>query len=147
MKFASRREAGERLAELLAEEGSWPDVLVLALGDRGHAVGEPVATALDTQAIAVAIDRSPDGPNVGPLPDVRNRTVIVVGDGVETGAAAHAVARALDEHTPSRKVLAVGVCPRDALATLQFAYDEVIAVHRPMGRRALTWHYADEADS
>lgn len=147
MKFASRRDAGEQLAVRVLAEGPWPDVLVLALGERGHDVAEPIATVLRTSAVTVELDADGDAPFVRHLPDVAARTVIVVADGVETGTAAHAMAKALDAAGADRQVLAVGVCPRDAMATLQFAFDQVIAVQKPMGRRALTWHYADESNS
>ncbi|NBO46181.1 MAG: hypothetical protein EBU85_04095 [Actinobacteria bacterium] len=38
-------------------------------------------------------------------------------------------------------MLAVPICPRDVSAGLAPLYDEVVAVLRPMVRRALTWHY------
>ena len=143
MKFASRRAAGEQLAVRVLAEGPWPDVLVLAIGERGRDVAEPVAAALLASALTVDLDAEGDELVVRHLPDVAERTVIVVADGVETGSAAHTMARALDLGGARTKVLAVGVCPRDALATLQFAYDRVLAVQQPMGRRALSWHYAD----
>lgn len=143
MKFASRRDAGEQLAARVLAEGPWPDALVLAIGERGRDVAEPVAAALLASAVTVDLDVAGGDPVVRHLPDVTDRTVVVVADGVETGTAAHVLARALDAGGARLRVLAVGVCPRDALATLQFAYDRVIAVQQPMGRRALSWHYPD----
>jgi putative phosphoribosyl transferase len=46
-RFRDRREAGERLAESLAEYGGRSDVLVLALPRGGVPVGAEVAEALD----------------------------------------------------------------------------------------------------
>jgi putative phosphoribosyl transferase len=43
----------------------------------------------------------------------------------------------------ARLVLAVPVCPREALADLALRYDEVVAVARPLARRSLAWHYDD----
>lgn len=143
MKFASRREAGEQLTARVLADGPLPDAIVLAIAARGGEVAEPVASALRTAPVIVELELDREGPAVRGLPDVTDRTVVVVADGVETGTAAHAVAEALDAGGARCKVLAVGVCPREALATLQFAYQRVIAIQRPMGRRALSWHYAD----
>ena len=38
-------------------------------------------------------------------------------------------------------MLAVPVCPREALADLALRYDDVVAPVRPLVRRSLTWHY------
>ena len=67
----------------------------------------------------------------------------MIDDGVETGSVARAAAIALRELKPRRLVLAVPVCSREAMAGLARLYDEIIAVDRPLGRRALAWHYDD----
>ena len=72
---------------------------------------------------------------------VAGRTVVVVDDAVETGTAARLVATALREAGAARLVLAVPVCPRETEAVMLRDYDEVVAVARPLARRALTWHY------
>ncbi len=71
------------------------------------------------------------------------RCVVVIDDGVETGTAARAAASALRESGVESLLLAVPVCPREALADLQHRYDQVVAVVRPLARRSLAWHYAD----
>ena len=68
--------------------------------------------------------------------------LIVVDDGVETGTVARAAAATLRPLGPARLVLAVPVCSREAMSDLALRYDEILAPVTPMGRRALTWHYA-----
>jgi putative phosphoribosyl transferase len=58
-------------------------------------------------------------------------------------SSAAAASAALRNSDVGRLLLAVPVCPRDALEHLQRRYDLVVAVAKPMGRRSLTWHYAD----
>ena len=37
-------------------------------------------------------------------------------------------------------MLAVPVCPRDAVADLRGRYDDIVALDRPLVRRSLRWH-------
>ena len=142
--FANLADAGRALAALVQEEFTdVSDVIVLAAIPNGVPVALPVAGVLGVRATGLPIDRTGDGPVIGTLPDAADRVVIVIDDGVETGSVARAAAIALRELKPRRLVLAVPVCSREAMAGLARLYDEIIAVDRPLGRRALAWHYDD----
>jgi predicted phosphoribosyltransferase len=142
--FANLADAGRALAALVQQEFSEAsDVIVLAAIPNGVPVALPVAAVLGVMATGLPIDRTGDGPVIGTLPDAADRVVIVIDDGVETGSVARAAAIALRELKPRRLVLAVPVCSREAMAGLARLYDEIIAVDRPLGRRALAWHYED----
>jgi predicted phosphoribosyltransferase len=117
--------------------------IVLAVVPNGVPAGLEVAAALAAPMLALEVERAAGGEPVMHLPGgLAGRTVIVADDGVETGTAAHAAGLALRQADVARSVLAVPVCPRDAQATLDLVYDLVVAAVRPLGRRALTWHYA-----
>jgi putative phosphoribosyl transferase len=66
-----------------------------------------------------------------PLPDVAGRTVIVVDDGVATGATARAAARAVRQRGARRVVLAAPVIAAATASELRPEFDEVIAVDFP----------------
>lgn len=148
MRFADRRTAGEELAPLVAQAlagsgGSAPGggTLLLGVTPGGVPVAAEVARRLGVEVIELPIDRTDSGVDVRLPVEMAGRTVVVVDDGVETGTAAAAVATALRAAGVARSVLAVPVCPRDVEATLLSRYDEIVAVVRPLGRRALRWHY------
>lgn len=140
--FTTKAQAGAELADLVRNAVQGP-VLVLGVAPHGLPVADPVAAALGVSAHPVTVTQHPDGLQVQALPELGENTVVVVDDGVETGSAARAIAGALRASGSMRIVLAVPVCPREALATLQLAYDEVIAIDTPLARRSLRWHYAD----
>jgi putative phosphoribosyl transferase len=65
------------------------------------------------------------------LPDVTGRTVLVVDDGVATGASARAAARAARERGADRVVLAAPVIAAESVPELLADFDEVVAVETP----------------
>lgn len=141
--FADLADGGRRLAPLLAEAVTGPVVLLAALPN-----GVPVALAVaellpEARVRPLAVHRSDEGVVVDPPEDVAGMTVVVVDDGVETGTVARAAAAAVRSSNPARMLLAVPVCPREAMADLQHRYDGIIAALRPLARRDLAWHYSD----
>ncbi|AOR36112.1 phosphoribosyltransferase [Streptomyces fodineus] len=66
-----------------------------------------------------------------PAPELRDRTVILVDDGLATGATARAALRQLRRQSPERLVLAVPVCSPHAADLLRGEADEIVCLHRP----------------
>jgi predicted phosphoribosyltransferase len=73
----------------------------------------------------------------------RDRTVIVVDDGVATGVTDTAALRDVRRHRPRRLILAVPVCPPDSLGRLREEADEVVCLVAPARLRGVGQWYAD----
>jgi putative phosphoribosyl transferase len=71
------------------------------------------------------------------IPNLEERDVIVVDDGLATGVTAEAALRALQAHRPGRLVLAVPVCAPDTAARLRSLADDVTFVMAPDDLRAV----------
>lgn len=78
-----------------------------------------------------------------PRAAVAGRDVLVVDDGLATGATARAALRSLREDKPQRLVLAVPVCPPDAAASLSDEADDVIGLEQPPNFAAVGQWYRD----
>ncbi len=72
-------------------------------------------------------------PGVLRADDANGRAVIVVDDGVATGATAAAVGQWLATTGAARRILALPVGPADTLTRLRDEYDEVVALLAPTG--------------
>jgi predicted phosphoribosyltransferase len=66
-----------------------------------------------------------------PPPEVRDRVVILVDDGVATGATLRAAIRSVRTHQPRRVIVALGVAPRDTFHQLGREADDVVALQVP----------------
>lgn len=75
--------------------------------------------------------------------DLAGKRVVVVDDGVATGATARACLRLVREAGASRVVLAVPVGPPDSLDELADECDEVVAISEPAHFGAVGSHYRD----
>ncbi|WP_030760675.1 phosphoribosyltransferase [Streptomyces sp. NRRL F-2664] len=75
------------------------------------------------------------------------RTVIVVDDGIATGATAAAACQVVRAQGAARVVLAVPVAPPDAVAWLRTAADEVVCLSSPPAFRAVGEWYRDFAQT
>jgi predicted phosphoribosyltransferase len=64
-------------------------------------------------------------------PEIRDRVVILVDDGIATGATMRAAIDALKKQHPARLIVAVPVAPRSTVKELQAEGDEVVSV-RPL---------------
>lgn len=74
---------------------------------------------------------------------LQERTVIVVDDGLATGATLLAAAQAVRAQAPQRLVLAVPVGTREGCDTLRTCADEVVCPHLPNPFRAVgAWYQA-----
>ncbi len=143
------------------------DVLVvrkiLAPGRSGLVIGAvaPEVTVLDEETIALLdvprpyidetvererriaawLRRSLRGD--APQPDVRGRTVIVVDDGLATGATALAALDVVRQAGAARAVVAAPVCAPEACNKLRARADDLVCVARPEDFRALACWYND----
>ena len=66
-----------------------------------------------------------------PEPDLAEKTVAVVDDGVATGSTVRACLRMLEKSDAERVVLAVPVGPPDTIHELQEMVDEVVCLETP----------------
>jgi len=78
-----------------------------------------------------------------PFPDLRNRTVILVDDGLATGVTARAAVQALRLHRPRHLVLAVPVSSREGAMQLLREVDDLICVSAPADFRAVGLWYEE----
>ena len=68
--------------------------------------------------------------NAAPL-QIRDKTVILVDDGIATGSTMRAAVTALRRQRPSKLMVAVPTAPRSSCAALRLVADEVVAVMTP----------------
>ena len=78
-----------------------------------------------------------------PGPRLRGRTVILVDDGLATGATARAALRYLRRQNPRRLIMAVPVGSPDVVLSLRDDADDVVCLHQPEHFRAVGQWYAD----
>lgn len=71
------------------------------------------------------------------------KTVVIVDDGVATGATARACLRQVADAGAERVVLAVPVGPPESLADLEREADEVLVVEEPFDFTAVGAYYRD----
>ena len=76
-----------------------------------------------------------------PFPALADRVVVLVDDGLATGATMRAAVRAVRRHAPARIVVAVPVGARDSLQALRAEADEVVSVREPEPFRAVGLWY------
>jgi predicted phosphoribosyltransferase len=74
---------------------------------------------------------------------VAGRTVIIVDDGVATGASARAAIEALIAQKPASVILAVPVAPPSTVRQLSRLADEVVCLRQPEPFFAVGAHYVD----
>ena len=65
------------------------------------------------------------------LPEVKGRTIILVDDGLATGATMRAAAAVIRAQSPARLVVAVPVAPSETCAALSREVDEVLCLFTP----------------
>jgi predicted phosphoribosyltransferase len=75
-----------------------------------------------------------------PIP-VQGRVVIVVDDGLATGATMMSALKAVRQHHPQRLVCAIPVASPDALAQIKPLADETVCLHAPEDFMAVAQFY------
>jgi putative phosphoribosyl transferase len=74
-------------------------------------------------------------------PQVKDKVVIVVDDGLATGVTAQAAVESIRLQKPKRLIFAVPVCSKEAAQTLQTTADEFICLHQPQSFTAVgVWY-------
>lgn len=76
-----------------------------------------------------------------PAIPIKGKAVIVVDDGIATGATMRASLRHVRARGPARLILAVPVSPADTLAELSAMVDEVVCLETPRPFHAVGVHY------
>jgi putative phosphoribosyl transferase len=76
-----------------------------------------------------------------PRASIAGRTVIVVDDGLATGATMRAAVRSVRKGEPGRLIIAIPVGPRSACEELRAEADEVVCLHQPEPFFAVGLHY------
>ena len=80
-----------------------------------------------------------------PAEEVKGRTVILVDDGLATGATAQAAIQSLRRRGPAKIVFAAPVCSPDGAAAVTRMADEVVCLESPAGFRSVGESYRDFA--
>lgn len=78
-----------------------------------------------------------------PAVSVRDRSVIIVDDGIATGTTVRVAIRALRKRAPKELVIAVPVAPPDTIAVLRKEVDRVVCVSEPEPFYAIGSFYGD----
>lgn len=76
-----------------------------------------------------------------PSLSLAGKTVVVVDDGMATGATMRAALRMVRAEDPSRLIVAVPVAPPDSLAELARECDDIVCLEAPEDFRAVSLHY------
>lgn len=78
-----------------------------------------------------------------PPPKLTNRCVILVDDGLATGATMRAAVNAVRQESPARLVIAVPVAPADTVEMLGSQVDDLVCLAMPDYFRAIGIWYVD----
>jgi predicted phosphoribosyltransferase len=76
-----------------------------------------------------------------PAPDVKGRTVILIDDGLATGATMRAALRALRQQQPARLIVAVPVAAPSTCFEMRDEANDVICAHQPDPFFGVGWWY------
>lgn len=128
-----------------------PEVAIGAIDESGRAWLAPHAAAMGATAAYVKAEeekqlqvlqsRRQRYTAVHPPINVRDRVVIVVDDGLATGATMMAALTTLRRHHPARLVCAVPVASKDTLEKIRPLADEVVCLSAPPDFEAVGQYY------
>ncbi len=106
-----------------------------------------VVEAVTARAVAVVAERERDYRGDRPPPDLRGRPVIVVDDGLATGATMRVAVQAVSGAGASPVVAAVPVAPPSAAVALRSLADEVVCLRTPASFVAVGAWYDDFSET
>jgi putative phosphoribosyl transferase len=106
-------------------------------------VTETILSSIMAQEMTEARRREERYRRNRPAPRIEGRTVIVVDDGLATGATMRAAVRSLRQWRPAHLIVAVPVGPPETCRALRAEADEVIALYEPEPFLAVGLHYQD----
>lgn len=122
-----------------------PDPLTVRNEDviRATGVGEAAFNAVRDRELAEIRRRRVAYLGERAHPGVAGRVVIVVDDGIATGATMRAALRSIRAQKPGKLVLAVPVAPDDTLAEMRQEADEVVCLEQHRFFGAIGAYYSD----
>ena len=146
--FPDRIEAGRLLAEKLEKYANRDDVIVLGLPRGGVPVANEVAKSQAIEAVTAQqtaeLERREEIYREGrPAPELRDWIVILVDDGLATGATMRAAVKALRQRGAAKIVVAVPVGPPDTCHEIEEQADETICLSTPEFFQAVGQYYDD----
>jgi len=118
---------------------AWYDTAVV--GRLG--VEEPQLDVQEQQARDRAREKEAAFRDGRPAPEFEDKRVVIVDDGIATGATMRACVRALVEAGASRVIVAVPVASPSSVQELHLEADEVVALQTPESFRAVGQFYRD----
>jgi predicted phosphoribosyltransferase len=129
-----------------------PELAIGAIDERGSIVQDPLLARLAspdylheelrTQQEILRTRRERYTRARGPAP-LTDRTVILVDDGLATGATMLAAVRAVRARQPRRVIVAVGVAPPETVEAIEAEADAVVCLHAPREFGAVGAFYDD----
>jgi putative phosphoribosyl transferase len=111
-----------------------PELVRLAGASPAHIAAEEVQERAE-------IERRRTLYRSGPFPDLKDRVVVVVDDGIATGGTMKAALVGLSGRGAKRVVVAVPVAAADSLKTLETLADEIVCLATPEPFSAVGAHY------
>src|SRR5579883_612324 len=124
----------------LAADGTWAidEELIASLG-----VGAPALNEVVERETAELRRRERAYRGDRPEPNLEGRVVIVVDDGLATGATMRTAVTSLRKHDPAAIVVAVPVAAARTCAALESVADRVVCLHRPEPFHAVGLYYSN----
>jgi putative phosphoribosyl transferase len=135
LTFRDRQDAGAALGKELLKRRDWQDPVVLALPRAGVPVAAEVARALHAPLDLY-------GSEDPPVP-MEGREVILVADGITTGATMREAVQAVRKLAPARVTVAAPVGAHESCNALASVADDVVCVRTPEPFNDVAQWYTD----